>query len=53
MTSGGSDYHGLDQAIGSEMGHTDIPRQSLERLVQHFPRQTERLSKFLSIGEKG
>jgi predicted metal-dependent phosphoesterase TrpH len=53
MASGGSDYHGLDEAIGSEMGHRDIPRESLERLILHFPRQTERLSKFLSIGEKG
>ena len=33
IPSGGSDYHGLDQTIGSEMGRTDIPRESLERLL--------------------
>jgi len=53
IASGGSDYHGLDQAIGSEMGHTDVPRVSLERLILDFPYQTERLGKFLSIGEEG
>ncbi len=53
IASGGSDYHGLDQAIGSEMGRTDIPRESLERLILDFPHQTERLGRFLWIGEKG
>ncbi len=33
VASGGSDYHGLDNTIGSEMGRTDIPPESLERLI--------------------
>ena len=33
LTSGGSDYHGLDNTIGSEMGRTDIPPEALERLI--------------------
>jgi predicted metal-dependent phosphoesterase TrpH len=33
IPSGGSDYHGLDQTIGSEMGRSDIPRDALERLI--------------------
>lgn len=33
LTSGGSDYHGLDNTIGSEMGRTDIPPESLEHLI--------------------
>ncbi len=52
IASGGSDYHGLDEAIGSEMGHTDIPRESLERLILDFPYQTRHIGRFLMIGEQ-
>jgi predicted metal-dependent phosphoesterase TrpH len=30
---GGSDYHGLDKSIGSELGSVDVPGESVERLI--------------------
>lgn len=33
VSSGGSDYHGLDNTIGADIGTIDIPRESVDRLI--------------------
>jgi predicted metal-dependent phosphoesterase TrpH len=33
IPSGGSDYHGLDNTIGAEIGTIDIPRESVDQLT--------------------
>jgi predicted metal-dependent phosphoesterase TrpH len=33
ITSGGSDYHGLDNTIGSNMGSVDLPQDSIEQFI--------------------
>jgi predicted metal-dependent phosphoesterase TrpH len=33
VACGGSDYHGLDETIGSGIGSVDLPSESVERLV--------------------
>ena len=31
--TGGSDYHGLDESIGAELGSVRVPREAVERLI--------------------
>lgn len=33
ISTGGSDYHGLDKSIGSELGSVHVPRETVERLI--------------------
>ena len=33
ITSGGSDYHGLDNNIGSNMGSVDLPQNAIEKFI--------------------
>jgi predicted metal-dependent phosphoesterase TrpH len=33
ITSGGSDYHGLDNTIGSDMGSVDLPQEAIEQFI--------------------
>jgi predicted metal-dependent phosphoesterase TrpH len=33
MSTGGSDYHGLDESIGAELGSVHVPREVVERLI--------------------
>jgi len=33
IASGGSDYHGLDNTIGSDIGSIDMPQESMEQLI--------------------
>jgi predicted metal-dependent phosphoesterase TrpH len=33
VSSGGSDYHGLDNTIGANIGTVDIPRESIDQLI--------------------
>jgi predicted metal-dependent phosphoesterase TrpH len=33
IACGGSDYHGLDDSIGSDIGSVNLPRESVERLI--------------------
>lgn len=33
IACGGSDYHGLDESIGSDMGSVNVPRKSIEQLI--------------------
>lgn len=39
IASGGSDYHGLDITIGSEMGSVDLPQECVEKLVSMAERR--------------
>jgi predicted metal-dependent phosphoesterase TrpH len=34
ISSGGSDFHGIDDCIGTSMGSVDVPRDSVEKLIQ-------------------
>lgn len=33
IACGGSDFHGLDESIGSDMGSVNVPRKSIEQLI--------------------
>jgi len=33
ISTGGSDYHGLDESIGAELGSVHVPREVVERLI--------------------
>ena len=33
ITSGGSDYHGLDNTIGADIGSADLPQEAIEQLI--------------------
>jgi len=33
IASGGSDYHGLDNTVGTPMGSIDLPRESVEQIM--------------------
>jgi predicted metal-dependent phosphoesterase TrpH len=33
ITSGGSDYHGLDRYIGADIGTRDIPQESIDQFI--------------------
>jgi predicted metal-dependent phosphoesterase TrpH len=33
ITSGGSDYHGLDNTIGADIGSVDLPQEAVEQLI--------------------
>ncbi|HEY50109.1 MAG TPA: PHP domain-containing protein [Dehalococcoidia bacterium] len=32
-TSGGSDYHGLDNAIGADIGSVDLPQEAVQQMI--------------------
>jgi hypothetical protein len=34
LSSGGSDFHGIDDSIGASMGSVDVPRDSVEKLIR-------------------
>lgn len=33
VSSGGSDYHGLDNTVGADIGTIDIPRESVDQII--------------------
>ncbi len=41
ISSGGSDFHGIDDSIGASMGSVDVPRDSVEKLI-HLSKQKGR-----------
>jgi predicted metal-dependent phosphoesterase TrpH len=38
LALGGSDFHGLDDVIGSEMGSVEVPWESVQKLI-HLSKQ--------------
>jgi hypothetical protein len=41
ISSGGSDFHGIDDSIGASMGSVDVPQDSVEKLI-HLSKQKGR-----------
>ncbi len=41
IATGGSDYHGIDNGVGSPIGSIDVPRENVERLMAMANRSLE------------